>query len=182
MVPNRTRALDAAVQLLGTGGVRALTHGRVDELAGLPRGSASNYFRTRRSLLQGVADRIAELERPEFGATVAPPASTEQFVDSLCVLVDHLTTTSRVQTAARLELLLEASRDADVRSTLARVRAPMVSAIVVTMATLGAREPHSAGAAVVACVEGVILHRIAGSDTSDARPILQLVTDAAIRG
>lgn len=182
VITNRVRALDAAVELLGTSGIRALTHARVDERAGLPKGSTSNSFRTRRALVQGVADRIAELERPALDTTVAAPSSVADFVDGMCAFLDHMTTTNRIQTTARLALLLEASHDADVRDTLSRVRAPMVSAMVVTMATLGARDPRKAAWTVVACSEGLLLHRIARSDPPDARPILQLVTEAAIRG
>jgi hypothetical protein len=47
----KVRALDAAIELLGTEGLRALTHVRVDLRAGLPKGSTSNYFRTRAALL-----------------------------------------------------------------------------------------------------------------------------------
>ena len=48
----RERALEAAVDVLGTDGVRALSHARVDERAGLPPGSTSNWFPIRRALLQ----------------------------------------------------------------------------------------------------------------------------------
>ena len=178
---NRTRALDTAVELLGTAGIRALTHARIDEQAGLPKGSTSNYFRTRRALVQGVADRIAELERPELGATVATPSSVDEFVEGMCAFLDHVTTVTRTQTTARIALMLEASHDPVVRDTLSRIRAPMVSAMVVALATLGARDPRKAAWAVVACSEGLLLHRIARSDLPDARPILQLVTEAAIR-
>ena len=181
MTANRTRALDAAVELLGTSGIRSLTHARVDERAGLPKGSTSNHFRTRRALVHGVADRIAELERPQLANTVASPSSVDEFVDGMVAFLDHVTTTNRIQTTARLALLLEASHDPDVRDTLASIRAPMVSAMVVTMATLGARDPHKAAWTVVACSEGLLLHRIARSDPPDPRPILHLATEAAIR-
>src|SRR5690606_10456815 len=42
MPTNRERSLRAAVEILATGGIRALTHRRVDEQAGLPEGSTSN--------------------------------------------------------------------------------------------------------------------------------------------
>src|ERR1700709_1562648 len=116
---NRTRALDAAVELLGTAGVHALTHSRVDQHAGLPKGSTSNSFRTRRALLHGVADRIAEREQPEFGATFAAPATSAEFVDGLCALLEHLGGTNRPEATARLVLFLEASHDVDLRDTLA---------------------------------------------------------------
>ena len=60
MTSTRTRALDAAIELLGTKGLRALTHARIDERAGIPRGSTSNYFRTRAQLVTGVSDWIGE--------------------------------------------------------------------------------------------------------------------------
>jgi DNA-binding transcriptional regulator YbjK len=45
VTPTKLRVLEAAVVLLGTEGLRALAHARVDEQAGLPKGSTSNYFR-----------------------------------------------------------------------------------------------------------------------------------------
>jgi DNA-binding transcriptional regulator YbjK len=68
----RERALEAAVGLLGAEGVRALTHARVDERAGLPPGSTSNWFRTRRALLGGVVDWLAERERADFDPSGLP--------------------------------------------------------------------------------------------------------------
>ena len=53
----RERALEAAVELLGSQGVRALSHARVDDRAGLPAGSTSNWFRTRRAL-HAVAEHV----------------------------------------------------------------------------------------------------------------------------
>ena len=56
------RLLDAAIDVLGTRGMRQLTHRAVDAAAGLPVGSTSNRFRTRESLLVGVLRRILERE------------------------------------------------------------------------------------------------------------------------
>ena len=62
MTPTKLRVLEAAVEPLGTEGLRALTHASVDEQAGLPRGSTSNYFRTRAQLVAGVGNWITERE------------------------------------------------------------------------------------------------------------------------
>jgi DNA-binding transcriptional regulator YbjK len=182
MTSNRTRALDAAVQLVGTAGIRSLTHARVDEQAGLPKGSTSNHFRTRRSLLAGVADRIAEIELQlaEAAPRSSGPASVDGFVDGTCRLLDILTESDRTRTVARLALFLEASHDPDLRASLARTRARMESDLVVTLATLGARDPRTAAATIAACCEGLILHRVALGDETDPRPILLAATEAAI--
>ena len=102
-------ALDAAIELLGTEGLRALTHARVDSRAGLPKGSTSNYFRTRAALLTGVADRILEREVPQVEPATFSPATADDLVDALCRLFEYLTGTNRIVTTARLVLFLEGS-------------------------------------------------------------------------
>ncbi|MCK6211913.1 TetR family transcriptional regulator C-terminal domain-containing protein [Georgenia sp. EYE_87] len=178
MTPTKARALDAAIELLGTEGLRSLTHARVDERADLPKGSTSNYFRTRQALVSGVVARIVELEEAEIGATFAPPGSAAELVDGVCALFDHLTRRNRTQTTARLVLFMEASHDAELREVLSRARTGMARSVVATMATLGARDPEVAAAAVVACFEGLLLHRVARHDDTDPRPVL----DQVVRG
>ncbi|WP_455132609.1 TetR/AcrR family transcriptional regulator, partial [Microbacterium aurum] len=60
MASKREQVLDAAITVLGERGPRGLTHRAVDERAGLPTGSASNYFRTRDALLTGITDRLKQ--------------------------------------------------------------------------------------------------------------------------
>jgi len=110
MRSNRDRALDAAIDLLGTEGLRALTHARVDQRAALPRGSTSNYFRTRAALLQGVVDAMVAQESPAVDFAFAPRTTTE-LVDELCRLFDLMVGPNRVMTTARMTLLLEAGHD-----------------------------------------------------------------------
>jgi DNA-binding transcriptional regulator YbjK len=110
----KVRALDAAIELLGTEGLRALTHVRVDLRAGLPQGSTSNYFRTRAALLTGVVGRILERELPLVGATFTP-TSADDLVEALCGLFAYLTGPNRLQTTARLVPFIEGSHDAGLR-------------------------------------------------------------------
>lgn len=175
----RERALDAAVELLGTQGLRALTHARVDERAGLPKGSTSNYFRTRKALLLGVRGRLADLDTSAVGAALLP-ASSDELVEVLCDLLDHTTRDRRVPTTARLVLFLEASHDELLRESMTRDREAMESIVVVALARLGARDPVTAAAAVAACFEGLLLHRIARHDDSEARAVFELVVGAAL--
>lgn len=53
---------DAAIELLGTNGARGLSHPRVDRHAGVPAGTTSFYFRTRKALVHAAASRITELD------------------------------------------------------------------------------------------------------------------------
>jgi AcrR family transcriptional regulator len=179
VTPTRTRSLDAAIELLGTEGLRALTHARVDERAGLPKGSTSNHFRTREALLLGVVDWIATRELPPVGAAFLP-ASADELVDSLCGLLEYTTVTNRTLTTARLVLFIEASHDAALREALSRGRAAMTSSVVPALAQLGVADPVAAAEAIAACFEGLILHRIARHDTSDPRPTFELLVNSVI--
>ena len=169
--------VEAAIELLGTEGLRALTHARVDERAGVPRGSTSNYFRTRAALLGGVAEALGEHDRTrvEFA-----PASAAELVELLAGLFEYLTVVARVQTTARLVLFMEASHDDALREAVSRGRAAIDAMVVPTLARLGAGDPETAAAAIAACSEGLILHRIARHDDTDPRPVLELVVTAAL--
>ncbi|MPV38595.1 TetR/AcrR family transcriptional regulator [Georgenia subflava] len=181
MTKRRDRALDAAVELVGTEGIRALTHARVDERAGLPKGSTSNYFRTRQALVAGVVDRVLERERPQIGATFSPPATADEFVERLAGILDFISRDRRTETTARLVLFMEASHDAELREVLSRGRATLEATLVLALANLGARDPAAATAALAACLEGLLLHRIGRHDYSDPRPVLDLVVRGALR-
>ncbi|WP_327712243.1 TetR family transcriptional regulator [Streptomyces sp. NBC_00464] len=71
---------DAALALLAERGMRGLTHRAVDERAGLPQGSTSNYARTRQSLLEATVRRLAEREARVLapGDLPAPGATTDR--------------------------------------------------------------------------------------------------------
>lgn len=180
METTRTRALAAAVELLGTEGLRALTHARVDERAGLPKGSTSNWFRTRASLLSGVVDWIVEQELPGVDQATVVPASAEELVGAVADLIDLTTGPGRTLTTARLILFLEASHDESLRERLSRGRLRIEATVVSALERLGSSDAAAGAAALMAVAEGIILHRIARDDRTDPRPALERVVRAAL--
>ncbi|MCU1447722.1 TetR/AcrR family transcriptional regulator [Cryobacterium sp.] len=179
MSPIRERVLTAAIDLLATGGLRALTHARVDDRAELPRGSTSNYFRTRAALIEGVTDWMVEQERRPVRSAFAPRSAAE-LVDAMCVLLEVATEQNRDLTTARLVLFVEAGHNAVLREALSRGRATLGAGIVSALAEMGAHDPPAAAEAIAACFEGLILHRIARHDTTDPRPIFEAVVRGAL--
>jgi AcrR family transcriptional regulator len=176
---NRQRVLDAAVDLLGREGVRALTHLRIDERAGLPKGTASNHFRTRAALLKGVGDTMVASELPEVTRAFMP-ATADDLVDELVALFDFMTGPNRILTSARMAMIVEASHDEELRSTLASGRAMMERTVAPAFAALGARDPQLATDALAACFEGLFLHRLARHADIDPRPVIDLVVRAGL--
>jgi AcrR family transcriptional regulator len=174
----KERVLDAAIELLGAESLRALTHARVDECAGIPKGSTSNYFRTRAALLIGVADRILERELSAV-RTALSPASPAELVDAFCDLFEFTVGVNRTLTTARLVLFIEASHNTALRDALTRGRAAMEATVIPALAQVGAHDPAAACAAIAACFDGLLLHNIARHDDADSRPTFDLVVRAA---
>lgn len=170
-LPVRARVLEAAVELLGTQGLSALTHRRVDRAAGVPVGSCSNYFRTRDALLVGAAAAVLDRELAGLGAT-ARPRSGEDLLDLLVQLVDRTTGAQRTLSTARLVLFVEGSHHPSLREELSRGRGAMQAWLTDVLEGLGADDPGTTALTLMACAEGVILHRIARHDHADVRPLL----------
>ena len=179
VVTTRNRALDAAVELLGTEGLRALTHARVDARAGLPRGSTSNHFRTRRALLSGVVDHVAAVQSQEASGALEV-ATAGDLVDALCALLERATGPERTLTAARFALFVEAGHDPDLREPLARGRAAVEAPLLLALARLGVRDPRAATAVVVPCLQGLLLRNISRLDDADPRPVVSRVVQAVL--
>jgi AcrR family transcriptional regulator len=178
MASTRDRIGAAAIELLGTEGVRALTHRRVDERAGLAEGSTSNHFRTRAALLAGAADAIVAAELPRVLALGA--ATPDALVEVLAGLIEAVTGPARTITTARHVLFLEAAHDPALRAQLSSSRAHYVAATVAAVERLGAPEPEAAAAALMALCEGIILHRVARHDETDPRPAIAVAVRGAL--
>jgi hypothetical protein len=56
----------------------------------------------------------------------------------------------------------------------------MEATVIPALAELGAGNPRAAAAAIAACSEGLILHKIARHDDTDPRPTFDLVVRAAL--
>ncbi|MFC7546039.1 TetR/AcrR family transcriptional regulator [Plantactinospora sp. GCM10030261] len=116
----RALLADAGLRVLATAGARGLTHRAVDTEAGVPIGTASNYFPTRESLLGGLGSRIFERFAPDdavLARLAGRPPSLDLFVDYLRHVLDR-TTRQPDLTRALIELRLEAARNPTLAETL----------------------------------------------------------------
>lgn len=178
MASTRTRALNAALALVGEDGIRALTHARVDERAGLPKGSTSNWFRTRDALVAGLVTWLAESERAEMAASGMPPVDTpEQLVDAWSDLIAVLTGPAIVRTRARYALFLEGAGDPDLLAPLLEQRRVYVEWTTALLARIGAHSPDDAVKMLMATADGLMLHRVTVDPDAEIRPVI----DRAVR-
>ncbi|NYI04399.1 TetR/AcrR family transcriptional regulator [Allostreptomyces psammosilenae] len=175
--PRARRIAEASCAVLAEHGPRGLTHRAVDAAAGLPVGSTSNVARSRRALLELTLRHIAERERGEItplldralseppDAGAAAPAGPPEPAEVAALLAAHLrqaVTTERARTAVRFELALEAVRRPELAPLYTAAGAEFRRQAVEIVRALGSRAPERHGWSLLAYVQGVLFHTVAG--------------------
>jgi AcrR family transcriptional regulator len=177
----RERALEAALLLLGEQGLRAVTHARVDAAAGLPRGSVSNYFRTRRALLDGLVEHLAEQEKADFQNAGASLVGREAVVEAFTAMLEAQAGPFRHRTLARYALFVDAAHERDLLAPLLVNRRGFEQWTTAILATLGSPDPAEATAFLMATLDGLLLHRLTVDPTVDFAPHVARAVDACAR-
>ncbi|WP_439678699.1 TetR/AcrR family transcriptional regulator [Embleya sp. MST-111070] len=172
----RTVLADAAIELLASGGMRALTHRGVDARAELPVGTTSAYFRTRKALITKAVQRLVELDAEDLrqvalaadGPLLAPPragllgpAHLDQLADATAAFVDHMLGPGRVRTLARYHCILETVHEPELREILRHgdaARAQMCA--LLTAAGIPRPRAEERARRHLACVDGLIFDRL----------------------
>jgi DNA-binding transcriptional regulator YbjK len=142
MPPNqerRAQLLDAAIDILADVGVGGLTHRQVDDRAGLPAGTTSNYFRTRQALLEATAARTVDLHwrRVEALRTVIGPLTRDGVKVLLTRMISEPDEQARRYTLARFELFMEGTRRPELRPLLAELQAAAVKSATLILEAAG---------------------------------------------
>ena len=103
---------DAAIQVLAAEGAKGLSHPKVDQQAGVARGTTSFYFRTRAALLLATTERICELDLADLSGVLKADHHLPARISPLATLIMRSAEEPGVRrTKARFELFLQASRD-----------------------------------------------------------------------
>jgi DNA-binding transcriptional regulator YbjK len=141
MPPNperRTQIVDVAIDILVDSGVAGVTHRQVDQRAGLPAGTTSNYFRTRQALLEATAARTVELhwQRVELLQSAIGPL-TRDGVKTLMTRMLSPDDSMRRFTLARFELFMEGTRRSELQPFLKELQAAAVKSATVIFESAG---------------------------------------------
>lgn len=158
----RTALADAGIAVLAEQGARGLTHRAVDAAAGVPRGTASNYFSSRDDLVGALVERIEERLTPDPAVPGPPPpegSDRERFAHYLRDVVRRLTADPHVALAL-FELRLEAARRPEVARTLGAWRRSAFADDLAFHTTAGLPGGRADLALVHHAVDGLVLDRL----------------------
>jgi DNA-binding transcriptional regulator YbjK len=142
MSPNparRAQLLDAAIDILADVGVGGLTHRQVDDRAGLPAGTTSNYFRTRQALLEATAARTVDLHWRRVDALRAGvgPLTRDGVKTHLTRMISAPDEKARRYTLARFELFMEGTRRPELRPFLNELQTAAVKSATLIIEAAG---------------------------------------------
>ncbi len=179
-VRRRTGIADAALAVLAAEGSRGLTHRAVDEAAGLPSGSTSNYFRSRSALLEAAAERHAELDMPPGADADQLAGSTltrEQVKELLLAALERVLDPAAMPLlAARYELTLEATRRPDLHAVMAESRRRFVALTEQLLRASGCKTPEAHAAQLIAVLDGITADQLQATEsTLDPDAIAELL-------
>jgi DNA-binding transcriptional regulator YbjK len=163
VTPREQQILDAAIDVLASGGGRQLTHRAVDATAGLPVGSTSNRFRTRDALLTGVLGRILERETAVWAGLAdgdLPAGDLDAFCAAMGRTVEVLTTADTTVTRARLAVFVEASHRPDLRAEIANGRARIAVWALPALVKAGSTDPTAHLDCLLALIDGLLTSRL----------------------
>lgn len=183
--------LDAALDVVGARGLRALTHRAVDGAADLPAGSTSNVFRTRADLVAALLDRLLERELEAWESLAATvreaPGSRDRAVATTARLLGEtvraLSGPARGLTLARQALFHEAAYDPELQRRVAAARSRLAERGAAWFTALGLHVDEAGLALVLDLVNGMLANRMAVPDPgADPYPALRTVLDAVAGG
>jgi DNA-binding transcriptional regulator YbjK len=165
----RLRLVEAALQVVADGGLRALTHRAVDAQAGLPEGSCSGYFRTRLALLTALTEQVgyvltvqvrALAERIQAVELAQPQAPDEvrraAVIEEIVGLFEQLLAAPEL-VMVQAELGLEARRQPELLTVLQPWRVSLLRIVESIVRDADTAEPDQLAITLVAALEGVVL-------------------------
>jgi DNA-binding transcriptional regulator YbjK len=120
----RNELTDAAIDIVAAHGLHGLSHRAVDERAAVPKGTTSNYFRSREALVAATLQRIVDLHFSliaDLRAKYEKRTATVTVAQLLGDVVDHALTLFPGRYRALLELALESARRPELRPELDRI-------------------------------------------------------------
>jgi DNA-binding transcriptional regulator YbjK len=116
----RAALLDAAIEVLAREGARGMTFRSVDQQAGVPAGTTSNYFPSRDEILTQAGERVYERLEPDesmIATSLSGPRNKERLTELMHELVERVAAFP-TGFLALLELRLEATRRPHLREIL----------------------------------------------------------------
>jgi DNA-binding transcriptional regulator YbjK len=184
----RAELADAVISLLAESGTHGVTHRAVDRCAGVPAGTASNYFRSRETLLVAAAERIGQLHYTDMD-TIAyrrrSPTRLSTRNRAIELIAESLflaATAHRSRYLAVFELQLESLRRPALAKALSDLHHRSIAFTTDHHATHGLEIPTEAVPTLVTLFGGALFTLVTSPSDTITRTITHDIATAIVRG
>jgi DNA-binding transcriptional regulator YbjK len=161
----RGRLLDAALAVVDSDGIRGLTHRRLEDEAGLARGSARYHIGTNDQIIAATLEHAALRDMRMIEAAWArlgldALAGSKASIPKMAAALVSTFLENPGAIRARIELLLEATRRPSLKAETQRWRAHFVDTTELGLTAAGLDDPHTAALLLVAILDGLTLDAV----------------------
>lgn len=172
----RMALVNAAIEVLARDGARGLTFRAVDAEAGVPTGTATNYFANRDDLFDHAAAHIHQrLTLPPAQFETTEPPTRDYVVDVMRALF-HLISDDRTGWLALQELRLEATRRPELRTALTATLRANLNMNIDVRRTSGTPGDDTMTILLYYAIGGIILEHLTTPDVLAQFDIDDLIT------
>ncbi|WP_203907704.1 TetR/AcrR family transcriptional regulator [Rhizocola hellebori] len=184
----RAQLADAGIELLVESGVHGVTHRAVDRRAGLPAGTASNYFRSREALLVATARRVVErhqADMAEAARTAPAPVGGDGVRRTIDLIAGSLMLAAgphRARYLAIFELRLESLRRPALAAAIDELMAEMAAFTGGHHAELGLGIPPAAIPPMLVMYGGALFALVTGPAEAVTSQAVQPLAVAIVQG
>jgi DNA-binding transcriptional regulator YbjK len=176
----RTALLEATLQLIGEGGLGAVTHRAVERAAGLPHGSTTYYFKTRAQLLEAAVERLLEIDRARADEIVHAISRTlatrrplgELDLDAIAAAIVAWLESDRTYQLARYELFVESARRPELKASMMAGATAFLRVLEPIVVAAGSHDPPRDARIALAMANGLMLEQLARPEPDFATAIL----------
>lgn len=163
MNDRREDILRAALRLIGSRGMHAVTHRDVAREAGVPLGSTTYYFATKEELLREALRLFVAQEGERLRAAArrfeGVRAEPETVVDAVLAEISD-TLTRPVEQVAQFELYLEATRSPALAEEARACFAAYEQIATAALRSGGARDPEAVAPLFIGLIEGLVFRQL----------------------
>lgn len=166
----RLALLEAAVRVIGRGGIAAVDHRAVAAEAGVPLGSTTYYFASKDDMVAQALEHVADREAARIAAELDDgllDTAAETLPERLADTLIGVWAGDLVVLLAQYELYLESARRPDLRPAAERWDRAYRELLQRALEQLGASEPDRRARLLCAGLDGLLLDHIAtGTDAT----------------
>ena len=158
----RGAIIEAAVKIIATRGLNAVTHRAVAREAKVPLAATTYYFASKDEILKEALESLsgAEVERLNKLAEEIDKLKPEETGAALAKALIGESEEGRRGWLAQFEIYLEAARHPSLRPAIEQRRAAFVALAEVTLRKAGAPDPEKRAEIAVAGINGILLDRV----------------------